>query len=147
MNNSNKDLSITADLVHFFIITVYRKYPNEEPVEFLHWKNLRFDLRVKYDWYFKYRAALLQVKYPKYLVETSWGHEIPEEKYLAQLRKNKIRARKAKITEIRNKIAQAEKEWNGLFPIKDDPIYIKACIKLKRLIEDLEIFINQNQNL
>src|SRR5690606_1187671 len=103
-----------ADRVHYFNIKAING--NREIVEFLSWSGLRFDLRMKYDWYFKYRAALLQVKYPKFQIDVFWGNEPAQGKTLEQIRESKIRAKKAKITEIKNKLQKAKDNWSSLFP-------------------------------
>lgn len=119
------------DVVHYFIIKV--KNDKRETIQFLSWSGLRFDLRMKYDWYFKYRAALLQVKYPKFQIDVFWGNEPAHGKTLEQIRTSKIRAKKAKITEIKNKLQKAKDSWSSLFPIEDDYHYQKAVSKLKRV--------------
>ena len=61
----------------------------------------------------------MQVKYPKGYVEFTWGDKeniTQEEKELRQL-ENKIRAKKAKITQLYNAITRAKAEWDELFPI------------------------------
>jgi hypothetical protein len=131
-----------GDVVHYYIIKVYEVH-GVDPVEILHWKDLRWDLRLKYDWYFTYRAALLQVKYPKYRVDCKWGHEEAKEKALKQLLINKERAKRGKITEIQNKIQKAAANWCNLFPIEDDIIYKKAILKLERLKQELAELQNQ----
>jgi hypothetical protein len=96
------------------------------------------ELRLKYDWYFKYRAALLQVKYPKYIVECIWGNEPAQGRTLQQIRESKIRAKKAKTSELNNKIIIAKKNWARLFPIEDDILYQKAIAKIGRLESELK---------
>lgn len=125
-----------SDVVHYFNIRVYEN-PGRNVIEFLSWNNLKWELRLKYDWYFKYRAALLQVKYPKLTVECQWGNVPAKGKSLKQILNNKIRAKKGKITGTRNKINQAKLNWNSLFPIEDDILYKKANEKLKRLEKEL----------
>ncbi|HPV55484.1 MAG TPA: hypothetical protein PKW61_00030 [Tenuifilaceae bacterium] len=122
-------------VLHYFTIKVLDKSRNS--VEFLKWANLRFELRVKYDWYFKYRAALLQIKYPKHTVQTHWGSEPALGKFLENLKRNKIIAKKRKITEFENKLKLAEKNWNSLFPIHEDIFYQKATAKIERLKKEL----------
>ena len=56
-----------GEVVHWVLIEVCKKYGDK--VEFIKWSDLPFSVRNKWDWYFKYRAALLQVKYPKYYVQ------------------------------------------------------------------------------
>ncbi len=105
-------------------------------VEFLKWDDMQFDLRMKYDWYFKYRAALLQVKYPKYIVDFASGNNPAKEKSLEFIqmneRKKKITALKTKISKSKSKLDAFTKEFHAycasykeLFPIKDQPEFKK----------------------
>jgi hypothetical protein len=123
------------DVVHYFNIKA--KNENRETIEFLSWSGLRFDLRMKYDWYFKYRAALLQVKYPKFQIDVFWGNEPAQGKTLEQIQQGRIRAKKAKITEIKNKLEKARLNWSSLFPIEDDPTYQRAIEKLRVVEKEL----------
>lgn len=59
------------DVVHYVIIKVYGSH--REIVEVMRWDGLPFGTRTRFDWYFKYRAALLQVKYPRLDVVMTWG--------------------------------------------------------------------------
>jgi len=120
-----------SDVVHWFNIKVINH--KRDIVEFLSWSGLKWELRLKYDWYFKYRAALLQVKYPKFEVQTYWGNEPATGKTLEEIRQGKIRAKKSKITEYKNKLKKAELNWSSLFPIQDDIDYQRAVEKIKRL--------------
>lgn len=129
--NSTKVGSSVSDVVHWFTIKVINH--RREIVEFLSWSGLKWELRLKYDWYFKYRAALLQVKYPKFEVQTYWGKEMATGKTLEEIRQAKIRAKKSKITEYKNKLKKAELNWSSLFPIEDDIDYKKAVEKINRL--------------
>jgi len=122
--------SSVSDVVHWFNIKVINK---REIVEFQSWSGLKWKLRLKYDWYFKYRAALLQVKYPKFEVQTYWGNEPATGKTLEEIRNAKIRAKKSKITEYKNKLEKAKKTWSSLFPIEDDIDYQRAVEKINRL--------------
>ncbi|HLW38896.1 MAG TPA: hypothetical protein VKX31_00800 [Brumimicrobium sp.] len=124
-----------ADRVHYFNIKAIAN--NRETVEFLSWSNLRWELRLKYDWYFKYRAALLQVKYPKFDIQIFWGNEPAQGKMLAMIQQGKIKAKRAKITEIKNKLEKAKKNWCSLFPIEDDPTYQRAIEKLQGVETEL----------
>jgi hypothetical protein len=126
----------TYDVVHYYCIKVYEKR-GMPSVESLSWTGLRWELRLKYDWYFKYRAALLQVRYPRYVVDCIWGNEPATGKSLEQIRQNKIRNKKAKITEYKNKLELARKHWSSLFPIDDDIVYKRAEAKINRLVQEL----------
>ena len=122
--------SSVSDVVHWFNIKVINK---REIVEFQSWSGLKWKLRLKYDWYFKYRAALLQVKYPKFEVQTYWGNEPATGKTLEEIRNAKIRAKKSKITEYKNKLEKAKTTWSSLFPIEGDIDYQRAVEKINRL--------------
>lgn len=122
-----------------------------ERAETLYWEMLPFQVRTKWDWYFKYRAALLQVKYPRFEVDQHWGSV---EKVDAEeiRRKNDITRLKGKITKLSNKAEEIEKEaaamrknWNQLFPIEEDPEFNRLHIQLaaidmkgKELLKELE---------
>lgn len=123
--------SSVSDVVHWYNIKVINH--SREIVEILSWSGLKWELRLKYDWYFKYRAALLQVKYPRYEVQSYWGNEPATGKTLEEIRQSKIRAKKAKITEYKNKLKKAKLNWSSLFPIEDDIYYQKAVEKINRL--------------
>jgi len=82
-------------------------------------------------------AALVQVKYPKFQVDVFWGNEPAQGKTLEQIRASKIRAKKAKITEIKNKLEKARLNWCSLFPIEDDPTYQRAIEKLRVVEKEL----------
>lgn len=124
-----------SDRVHYFNIKAING--NREIVEFLSWSGLRFDLRMKYDWYFKYRAALVQVKYPKFQVDVFWGNEPAQGKTLEQIQQGRIRAKKGKVNEIKNKLEKARLNWCSLFPIEDDPTYQRAIEKLRVVEKEL----------
>ena len=83
------------DVVHYYTIKVLNE--KHEIIEHLKWDDLRWEVRIKYNWYFKYRAALLQVKYPKFKVEEYWGHELARGKSLQQINKNKLIAKKESL--------------------------------------------------
>lgn len=67
------DNKVEIDSLFWFRIKVYTKRGGEM-VETLYWELLPFEVRMKWDWYFKYRAALLQVKYPRFVVDCIWGN-------------------------------------------------------------------------
>lgn len=123
--------SSVDDVVHWYNIKVINN--KRDIVEFYSWSGLRWELRIKYNWYFRYRAALLQVKYPKFEVQTFWGNELATGKTLEEIRQSKIRSKKSKITEYKNKLKKAELSWSSLFPIEDDIDYQRAVEKIKQL--------------
>ena len=103
----------------------------------LKWIDLPWAVRSKWDWYFKYRAALAQVQNPRCLVDYHWGSEQASDSQAAVHRKNVVRAKKGKITEYTNKIARARSEWKQLFPIEQEPFWQRITTKLDRLKAEL----------
>ncbi len=132
-------------VVHWVIITVKVKM-GEEVLESIKWDGLPWDVRMKWAWYFKYRAALFQVKYPRYEVEMRWGNRPmndTEEHLKERHRLNVIIAKKRKITEIENKLKFGRDNWDQLLPIEEDVYYKKAVAKLESLKCELKNLTNE----
>lgn len=106
--------------------------------------DLPMNLRIKYDWYFKYREALIIIKNPKNYTELSFvAYDAPKET-IEQIElkrsKDKLKAAKAKVTKIENRMNLFKSEYNSLFPIQEDPIYIELLwykIKAERDLDKL----------
>lgn len=93
--------------------------------------DMAMDFYLRWEWYFKYRSALLQVKSPKAFVELihgSYDFVLPETEYKQKL-ENLIRAAKAKITKCDNDIQLARDNWNEIFPIDLHPDWKRALQK------------------
>lgn len=112
--------------VFFFVrITVIVKQHDytTEPVANFFWDRMSAESRKRWDWYFKYRAALLQVMYPRYHVEFVWGtYSKPTDEMIIAVRNQWISA-KRKVTEYENKLQKAKDNWNEIFPIEEDVRY------------------------
>ena len=108
----------------------------EEP---LLWRDMTFDHFRRWEWYFKYRAALLQVAYPKAYVDYSTGKYDARGRDLVKDLKNRWIARKRKVSEWKNKLERAKKGYNEMFPIEEHPVYVKAVEKLAHYTKELEI--------
>lgn len=94
---------------------------------------LTYELINKYMQYFRYRAALVQVKHPKQHVEIrTFSHEPKSVDAELQFTKNKLRAAKAKLTEWSNKVSKYKFAWCSLYPIEDDAAYQKAMLKIEK---------------
>jgi hypothetical protein len=130
-----KKLSV-YEKAYFFVVKVYIKQGGQL-IEFLKWEQLRWEVRQKYDWYFKYRAALAQVNHPKCYVEVCWGVQDPDVKTAEQLLANKIVAKQRTLTKYKNLLKKSEETWSSMFPIQEDPIYQKAAAKVDRLYTEL----------
>ncbi len=127
-------------------ITVKERY-GRDPIETFEWLDMRAQIVIKWDWYFKYRAALLQVKYPRYLVQLVMWNTEPSEFTKAQLeeqvRKRRITTCKRMITKISNGInAFLEIENAKLLPNLDAIHYKDAMVKLQKYKDELKEFQN-----
>jgi len=131
LNNNLPFCNNILDVVHYYSIKVYDDKRNL--IEFFLWSGMKWNIRIKYDWYFNYRAALLQVKYPKYKILTSMGNEPASFKTLLEIKNSKIIRKKAKITELKNKLKKAIDKWDCLFPIEEDIFYQQAVKKIAKL--------------
>lgn len=131
--------------LHYFIIKVFDSH--RTLIESKEWQNLYYHTLCNWRWYFDYRAALLKVKYPKYTVDTFWGHYPSHGPQKIDQLKNRIQSKKAKITEIKNKIKAVQDEWDEIFPLEDDLIYKQVISKLKRFESELSQMQNEFNEL
>lgn len=133
---------MTSALENVHWVTIKVKQTHQATIEdyllILKWDNLPWAVRTKWNWYFRYRAALAQVHHPRCIVEFSWGNQPAQGKQLKQIRKERLSRAKAAVTKIKNQLAGAVREWNSLFPIEEDNAYKKAIAKMERKIADLE---------
>ena|SRR3990172_6251327 len=107
------------------------------------WTDLRFELRMKYAWYFRYRAALLQVQYPKSRIDLHFSEIDPSQKIVKDAIATQIRAKRITLGKYRNKLQLAREHWSSIFPIDEDPLYIRAAAKVARLASELESLESQ----
>jgi len=128
-----------TELKHWVVIKVWDKL-GDNVLELMRWDDLPWNTRVKFNWYFTYRAALLQVKYPKAIIDHRWGNN-GNERTPEQDLQNKIRSKKSKITEYKNKLQLAREQWDSLYPIEEDLIYKKAVTKIDKLENELKCMI------
>ena len=136
----NTPILNTFDVLHYYSIVALDS--NRNIIEKLYWSDLKWELRLKYNWYFIYRAALLQVKFPKHTIQSVWGHYPATGKSLEELRKIQITNKKRQITKYKNLIELAKINWQSIFPIEDDIYYQKSIAK----IEALEIQLKDIEN-
>jgi hypothetical protein len=115
--------------------------------EFLLWEGMTVQQCVKWRWYFRYRQALLQIKYPKYEVSLNTFQQPLKKRSLNNSLINAIRGKKAKLTEARNKLRVATETWDEIFPIESDPLYPKVIAKISRLEAELQCLENQFNNI
>lgn len=101
------------------------------------WENLPFHTYMRFRWYFRYRAAMIQVQHPKQLVEILETRQQLSIQQAEELHlKNKIIRAKADITKINNAIEKHRPRHQPTFfePTFEDTIaYKKALEKLDQL--------------
>jgi len=109
----------------------------------LYWGNLPFKIYYRWFWYFKYRAALYQVKYPRAVVTSTYGMQKGnvnphcKKKFL----ENKIVAAKRNITMYENRIKKFGESYNELFPMDEHDNFKELKRRLensKKRLEDLK---------
>jgi hypothetical protein len=110
------------------------------------WPGLRFELAIKYQWYFRRVAALHQLQYPRHIVGFEWSRmasqeekEISEKKSL----KDKIVAAKSKVTQAENQLRDLKAGWKELFPIEQHPKWEATQKKLREKQTQLEMMERQ----
>jgi hypothetical protein len=97
-------METTYTRVHWVKIYAAEKQGQCDNKIVLLWQQLPFELRTKYDWYFKYRAALLQVQYPRWYVTMTFGSEAPNMTNEEHLRKNRLSSLRGQLTKTVNTI-------------------------------------------
>lgn len=139
------------DNVDMIVFHVYIKCDDSPRFDNCHaklsYRDLPFFVRMKYDWYFNYRAALLQVKYPRAYVRIDVVRATPNTKRQIDVLKQRVSAAQGQVTKIENLLTKARDHWNSLFPIEDDHLYKRAMSKLAQkqelltqAIQDFETF-------
>ncbi|MDV3880743.1 hypothetical protein BAS06_09350 [Elizabethkingia miricola] len=140
----------TANYIYWVKIKIHSgSYPTDPVIELFYWE-FPWHVRTKWNWYFKYRAALAQVKYPKSLVVFKWGNKEPDTRTKLDFLKSQVTAKKRMITKLSNEISKHE-EWlhlNNIFGISgDDGRLEKAEIKLDKYQCELKELENEINNL
>lgn len=147
------------ELLHSVYIRAKEKYHDEKAAIFLKWENMPYSMRIKWDWYFQYRLALIRVEHPKWqVVEIHFDSKelVPERDLNEYQLKARISALKAQVTKAQNQFdtimsnfETLKANWHEMFPIEEHPKYdatMKAIIALEGKIqvkkEKLNMFLN-----
>lgn len=120
--------------LHKVVIKLYEKsYETGNYIIVRKWEDFQFNQVSKWNWYFRYIAAKIQIEHPHRLVELSHvKYEVEDQnKKAQQILTNRLRSAKSKLTEWNNKIKQFESSYNEIFPINEHPVYRKAKQKIK----------------
>ena len=95
-------------------------------------KGLSFELFNRWKWFFRYRAAMIQVQHLKQFVELEFIKVkfTPDLQVLLKRAKDKFIGAKATLTKYTNKKKEMEDDWNELFPIEQHPKFMFVMDKI-----------------
>jgi hypothetical protein len=134
--------------VFWIHIVAMPKYNCEQHEKiFLDWKDLPWHVVKKWNWYFRYRAALLQVEHPRWEIDFKQGNEVAKSDSEINRRflDNKIRSKKSTITiktkfleNIENDFNDLKDNWTEIFPIEQHEKYQATVDKINSLRFNLE---------
>jgi hypothetical protein len=141
MLSSNRKVTISA----------WAKRQDPEPIERLTWV-FHAHIYARWEWYFRYRAALMQVKYPKAHVSfsvTSYEEDTRSELQHALYEEVK---RRRQITRIKNRFSAAVQLWRmndplGLTPIEEHPNYDMFTDRLMHMEDDYRCLLERIESL
>lgn len=114
------------------------------PEMLMEWKGMLFDHFIRWEWFFRYRAALLQVEHGKRCVELRTGNYEAKDHdldyYNFNKKRNRITTCKRMINKIQNALDKhAETEKEKLVPyIDEDPRRQRTLIKLQEYQDELK---------
>jgi vacuolar-type H+-ATPase subunit I/STV1 len=124
-----------------FVKIIHSKSGSRSLAQTVYFRNeMTVDFYFRWEWYFKYRAALLRVKNPKNYTELIQGtyEYTPKTQELQKRVQDKIRGKKAKITQVKNQLKKVEKEWRELWPIHEDERYKNTINKIAEMEAELQ---------
>lgn len=99
------------------------------------WTGLHLQQMTRFAWYFRYRAALLQISNPrsKIYMEINKTYEtIDQRTDLIRTIKNKTTNAKAKLTQATLRLNAITSGWSELFPVDQHPHYDKVINELEQ---------------
>lgn len=98
-----------------------------------HNKGIAFHNFIRREWYFRYIAAKFQVENPRNFIELHfYNYECQEPKGFAIKRlKDKIKGKRRALTIDENNLQKAIDNWESLFPIQENDLYLKAVDKIE----------------
>ena len=117
------------------ILVYTERGPLRKLVEEIKWLNMPFEVFRKWKWYFKYREALLIVKYPRHYIQVDEWKMKPSGMTAIEMERNRIKREMATcrrmITKISNLIEQYKYEQSALL-IQDfeNENYLKMISKV-----------------
>lgn len=116
----------------------------------VYFKNdMTIDFYFRWRWYFKYLAASCQVQNPKFYIEFTEGSYdfVPEKQQVAKRLKDRIIAKKARITSVKKEWKEIKENWNSLFPIETHPKYQATIDKINQLCFELRTMEDEYKDL
>lgn len=140
-------LDISAKLYRVTVsVRVKRQYA--EHVEKIVWRGMSFQHMQRWEWYFRYREALLRVRYPRHYIEYGVYSYMPAGSESVNMDAHRLALAKRQLTKFRLKIADKREQWlrsdpMGLTRIEDTPNWLKVTERL----EVLESNVNALQSV
>lgn len=120
----NKPISSVVGLrYNIFLVSYLGPEGSDRKVE-KEWIGLRFELLMKYQWFFRRVAAINQLEHPRRVFGFEINRYESQEQAAASAKKllaNKIVSAKAIITKCENELANLRASWNEIFPLEQHP--------------------------
>lgn len=137
---------IPAKQTRIFVKILHSRNHYKSLAEVVYFRNeMTVQFYQRWRWYFEYRAALLRVNNPKGYTEIQQGtyEYVLQEDEIAKKLEDKIRGKKAKITQVKNKVKAIMAGWNELWPIEENENYKQALIRISEMEAELDELTNQ----
>ena len=135
---------------YFVKIRFHKDLKYSTLAETMYFQNdMTLDFYMRWQWYFKYREALLRVQNPHSFIELSNGgyeYILPEEQHKKKVY-NLLLAAKRKLTQYKRAIEYAKENWDQLFPMEEHPQYIRVMDKLKYYEDRVIILSNEYESI
>jgi len=116
----------------------------------LYFRNdMKMDFYVKWEWFFRYRAALCQVQTPKKCIIYEYGsydYVLPEVEVYEKV-KNHYFGAKRNLTKAKNKLEQIKKNYSKIFEVESMPFWADNLETIKKLEDNLEYWKQEFEKL
>lgn len=145
----NEPYESANNLRYTIAIIAYTKHEGIAKEVVRAWPGLRFELVMKYQFYFRRIAAIYQLENPKKITGFEmWREKTEEEKEAKERRdlENKIRSAKAKVTLAKKQLDELRANWYEIFPVEEHPKFAATEKKLKEKQITIDILERQLNN-
>jgi len=129
-----------TDTATFFHRIVVHSTPDpwRERFVFREYSNLRYDQMQRFDWFFRYVAAVAQIRNPRYKIEHTWGVvEVSPVHQRLRFARMSVAARQGMLTKHLEKVQSFLDQHTGLFAATEHEAWPKVEAKTNRLRSEL----------